>query len=115
MFGTSPVNQETADKLIVQLSKVNGYRFLSVEPQLEYIDMMKKVKGNDEVLLDLVDWIIQGGESGHHKRPFDTDWGRNLRDDCKSKGIPFFFKQIDKIQAIPDDLMVRKFPLFHSI
>jgi hypothetical protein len=27
MFGTSPVNQETADKLIVQLFKVNGLRF----------------------------------------------------------------------------------------
>jgi len=112
MFGTSPVNQETADKLIVQLSKVNGQRFLSVEPQLEKIDLMAKANdGTDRVLLDLVDWVINGGESGHGKRPFDTDWGRILRDDCKKKSVPFFFKQIDKIQAIPKDLLIREFPI----
>lgn len=111
MFGTSPVNQETADKLIVQLSKVNGLRFLSVEPQLDKIDMMAKVEGTERVLLDLVDWVISGGESGHGKRPFDCDWARLIRDDCKTKGVPFFFKQIDKIKVIPDDLMIREFPI----
>jgi protein gp37 len=103
MFGTSPVDQETANKLIVQLSKVNGKRFLSVEPQLEKIDLMAKVgDGTENVLLDLVDWVINGGESGPRKRPFDTDWGRLLRDDCKKKSVPFFFKQIDKVKVIPD-------------
>jgi protein gp37 len=111
MFGTSPVDQETANKLIVQLSKVNGQRFLSVEPQLEKIDLMAKVgDGTDKVLLDLVDWVINGGESGPRKRPFDTDWGRLLRNDCKKKGVPFFFKQIDKVKEIPNDLMIREFP-----
>jgi protein gp37 len=111
MFGTSPVDQETANKLIVQLSKVNGKRFLSVEPQLEKIDLMAKVgDGTENVLLDLVDWVINGGESGPRKRPFDTDWGRLLRDDCKKKSVPFFFKQIDKVKVIPDDLLIREFP-----
>lgn len=114
MFGTSPVNQETAEKLILQLSKVNGKRFLSVEPQLEKVDLLART--NDEtgkVLLDLVDWVICGGESGPGKRPFNTDWGRLLRDDCKKKSVPFFFKQIDKIQAIPNDLMIREFPKYN--
>ena len=111
MFGTSPVTQATADKLIVQLSQVSGKRFLSVEPQLESINLLAKVKGNSDLaLLDLVDWVINGGESGHGKRPFNTDWARRLKADCQSKGVPFFFKQIDKVQAIPDDLMVREFP-----
>lgn len=110
MFGTSPVNQKTANELIVQLSKVNGYKFISVEPQLDKIDLMVKVKDSDEVLLGMVDWVINGGESGHHKRPFDCDWARIIRDDCKVKGVSFFFKQIDKIKAIPDDLMIREFP-----
>lgn len=112
MFGTSPVDQKTAKGLIVQLSKVNGKRFLSVEPQLDKIDLMAKVKNNNElVLLDLVDWVINGGESGNGKRPFDCDWARLIRDDCQKKGVPFFFKQIDKKQAIPPDLMVRQFPV----
>lgn len=112
MFGTSPVDQETADKLIVQLSKVKGQRFLSIEPQLEKIDLMAQANdGTNRVLLDMVDWVINGGESGHGKRPFNTDWGKLLRDDCRRKGIPFFFKQINKIQAIPEDLLIREFPI----
>lgn len=112
MFGTSPVDQETSNKLIVQLSKVNGQRFLSVEPQLEKINLMAKVNdGTDLVLLDLVDWVINGGESGPRKRLFNCDWARIIRDDCRSKGVPFFFKQIDKVQAIPRDLIVREFPV----
>jgi protein gp37 len=112
MFGTSPVDQKTANDLIVALSKVNGKRFLSVEPQLDKIDLMAKVKGSsNKVLLDLVDWIINGGESGHGKRPFDCDWARLIRDDCKTKGVPFFFKQIDKIKEIPNDLMIRQYPI----
>jgi protein gp37 len=111
MFGTSPVNQKTANDLIVQLSQVNGKRFLSVEPQLSTIDLLAKAKnGNGLDLLDLVDWVINGGESGTGKRPFNCDWARSIRDDCKKKGVPFFFKQIDKIQAIPLDLLVREFP-----
>lgn len=116
MFGTSPVNQETAEKLIVQLSKVNGKRFLSIEPQLEKIDLMAKANdGTERVLLDLVDWVINGGESGHHKRPFDTDWARIIRDDCKAKGVPFFMKQVDKIQEIPEDLKIKEFPKYHNL
>jgi len=116
MFGTSPVNQATANKLILQLAEVKGYRFLSVEPQLEEVNLMEKVDDDTgRVLLDLVDWVIQGGESGGNKRPFNTDWGRLLRDDCKKKHVPFFFKQIDKVQAIPQDLLVREFPYFSDI
>lgn len=107
MFGTSPVDQKTADKLVLQLAKVNGRRFLSVEPQIAEINLMKEIDGI--ALVDNVDWVIQGGESGHGKRPFNTDWTRTLRDDCKVKNVPYFFKQIDKIQAIPEDLMVREF------
>lgn len=101
MFGTSPVNQQTFDTLVRHLQEVNGKRFLSVEPQLYKITL-----GN----LVGIDWIIQGGESGHHKRPFNLEWARSMRDECQALGVPYFFKQIDKIQQIPDDLLIRNFP-----
>lgn len=101
MFGTSPVNQQTFDTLVRHLQEVNGKRFLSVEPQLDKITL-----GN----LVGIDWIIQGGESGHHKRPFNLEWARSMRDECQALGVPYFFKQIDKIQQIPDDLLIRNFP-----
>lgn len=48
-------------------------------------------------------------ESGAGKRPFNPDWARSLRDQCKTAGVPFFMKQIDKVQPIPEDLMIREF------
>ena len=54
-------------------------------------------------------WIIQGGESGNGRRPFDTDWGRSLRNECKESGVAYFFKQVDKVIDIPEDLMIREF------
>lgn len=113
MFGTSPVNQETADKLIPQLLEVRGKRFLSIEPQLDRVDIWKYLNRtvhlpNDE---GRIDWVIQGGESGHHKRPFNLDWAYSMKQQCKQAGVPYFFKQIDKVQAIPDDLLIREFPV----
>jgi protein gp37 len=102
MFGTSPVNQETADKLIPQLLQVKGKRFLSVEPQLSELSLLP--------YLSEIDWVIQGGESGPHKRPFNVEWARKLKKECESNQIPYFFKQIDKIQEIPNDLKIQMFP-----
>lgn len=103
MFGTSPVNQKTFNDLVGKLMKVNGKRFLSVEPQLDFISI-------ETLGFSGINWIIQGGESGHHKRPFNLDWARSMRDECASLSVPYFFKQIDKIQAIPEDLQIRQFP-----
>jgi protein gp37 len=40
-----------------------------------------------------IDWIVAGGESGHGARPMHPDWIRRIRDDCKTAGVPFLFKQ----------------------
>lgn len=100
-FGASVVNQATANTLIPQLLKVEGNKFLSVEPMLDAIDL--------KPWLSELDWIIVGGESGHHRRPFNADWARQIRDDCKEAGVAFFMKQIDKILPIPEDLKIREF------
>jgi protein gp37 len=108
MFGASVVDDKTAVSVHRQLSKVSGLKFYSVEPQLEFIDFSKKW------LLDGIDWLIQGGESGPKKRPFDTDWARHTRDVCAQLNVPYFFKQIDKIQPIPSDLHIRQFSQHHG-
>lgn len=105
MFGTSPVTQQTSEKLITQLLEVNGKRFLSVEPQLDSINIQGFLFNGG------IDWVIQGGESGHHKRPFNLDWAYYLKQQCEATNTPYFFKQIDKIKEIPNDLMVRQFPI----
>lgn len=105
MFGTSPVDQATADKLISQLLEGKGKRFLSVEPQLESINIEEYLQNGG------IDWVIQGGESGPNKRPFNLDWAYDLEQQCRNSNTPYFFKQIDKVQQIPSDLQIRQFPM----
>ncbi|MEQ1728895.1 MAG: DUF5131 family protein, partial [Vicinamibacterales bacterium] len=40
-----------------------------------------------------IDWVIVGGESGHHARPMDAAWVTDIRDQCAGAGVAFFFKQ----------------------
>jgi protein gp37 len=46
-----------------------------------------------DALQEGIDWVIVGCESGIGSRPMDTDWVRDLRNECVSSGIPFFYKQ----------------------
>jgi len=104
MFGASIVDQKTAIDVARHLNQVNGRLFYSVEPQISFINF------DTGDLLSRVQWVIQGGESGPKKRPFNTDWARHTMAVCINRGIPYFFKQVDKVQEIPEDLKIRQFP-----
>ena len=60
-------------------------RFLSLEPLLGPLPNLD---------LDGIDWVIVGGESGQQHRPLDLGWVRELRDQCVTQQVPFFFKQV---------------------
>lgn len=59
-------------------------RFISAEP------LLGPLTGLD---LTGIDWLIAGGESGPRHRPVDAEWIRALREQCRQKGVAFFFKQ----------------------
>jgi protein gp37 len=59
-------------------------RFLSLEPLLGPLPKLP---------LQGIDWVIVGGESGPGARPMEASWVRQIRDQCRASGIPFFFKQ----------------------
>lgn len=48
---------------------------------------------HDDLSGPALHWVITGGESGHHARPSNPQWFRDLRDQCAAAGVPFFFKQ----------------------
>jgi protein gp37 len=114
-IGTSIENQEQASERIPALCDIPArVRFLSCEPLLGPVDIDRLgVFRFDGAVLrspNLIHWVIVGGESGHGKRPFNPDWARSIRDQCQRAGVPFFMKQMDKVQPIPGDLMIREFP-----
>lgn len=59
-------------------------KFLSLEPLLGPLVPMR---------LDGIGWAIVGGESGPGARPMDEQWVLDIRDECRRKKVPFFFKQ----------------------
>lgn len=133
-FGTSISDQKTADDLIPKLLATGQSNlFLSLEPQVGEVSFRwaewhnyKSAKNRSVVIpegkyelssgqydgIKGIGWIIQGGESGHNKRPFNLEWAHSMKEDCEGAKIPYFFKQIDKIQPVPENLMVRQFPVF---
>lgn len=50
-----------------------------------------------------LNWVICGGESGPDARPISPSDAENLRDQCLSAGVPFFFKQWG--EWMPEDYM----------
>ncbi len=59
-------------------------KFLSLEPLLSPITNLK---------LDGIDWVIVGGESGPKARPIGKEWVIDIKNQCQSEKVPFFFKQ----------------------
>jgi protein gp37 len=124
-LGVSVENQAAADERILRLLQTPAaVRFVSYEPALGPVDFsafMRNSRRFEQLAaagwandLPALDWIICGGESGPGKRPFDPDWARAVRDQCRDAGVPFFMKQIDKVREIPSDLLIREFPCTRS-
>ena len=59
-------------------------KFLSLEPLLGPLPNMN---------LSGIDWAIVGGESGPKSRPIKEEWVIDIRDQCLTSKVPFFFKQ----------------------
>jgi protein gp37 len=77
-------------------------RFLSLEPLL---GTFKDYPGT----FDDMSWVIVGGETGPGRREMSADWARNVRDQCRAAGVPFFFKRMGN-GPTPDDLRIREWP-----
>lgn len=101
-------DQQTADERIPLLLQIQAAkRGISLEPMLGPVDIepylhdsncneVRKKEGIcicNEPREITIDWVICGGESGPGARPMNPYWVRSIRDQCKSTGTPFWFKQ----------------------
>jgi len=110
-LGTTAGHQKAWERVAALRSVPARIRFVSVEPML----------GPVQTDLAGIHWVICGGETvkpGQKNddgspvvaRFMDPDWARDLRDQCRAAGVPFFFKQMTNKAPIPDDLLIREFP-----
>lgn len=96
-LGTSVENQRAADlRIPILLETPAKIRFLSCEPLLEPVNLNAGFKEGPQAfpLGRGIHWVIVGGESGKHARPFDLRWGEKIIDQCRAHGTPVFMKQL---------------------
>jgi protein gp37 len=86
--GTTITTQNTAPRVrdLLRVGNRDTIRFLSVEPQLESLNL----RG----WLGDLDWVIQGGEAGPGAREFKLAWAYEVRDQCARAGTAYFLKQL---------------------
>ncbi len=107
-IGVSVEDQATANERIpLLLETPAAVRWVSAEPLLGPVDLTNVYLSMIEyytTLVDNLDWVVVGGESGPKARPMHPDWVRSLRDQCAATGVPFLFKQWGEwIPAESDD------------
>lgn len=98
-IGTTMEDQARAVERMPHLASIPArVHFVSAEPLLGEVDLVKAAFGCDESELGpedelFISWVICGGESGPTARPMHPEWARKLRDQCARHGVAFFFKQ----------------------
>lgn len=98
-LGVSVENQDAADERVPELLKTPAaVRFLSCEPLIGPVDLAK-ASPNARSLIEDLDWLIAGCESGPGARACDVDWLRSLRDQCLAANVPIWVKQAAPAQG----------------
>lgn len=83
-MGVSVESFDAVDRIDHLRATPAATRFLSCEPLLSALPGLN---------LEGIDWVIAGGESGPRARPMDSSWVADIRDQCASANVAFFFKQ----------------------
>ena len=83
-LGTSVEDSQVIERIghLVNVSAI--VHFLSLEPLIGPIP---------DLPLSRIDWVIVGGESGPDARFMNPGWVRDIRRQCRTFGVAFFFKQ----------------------
>jgi protein gp37 len=83
-MGVTVENADYASRIDYLRQTPASVKFISFEPLLGPIP---------DINLEGIDWVIVGGESGPGAREMQPDWATDIRDQCITADIPFFFKQ----------------------
>ena len=94
--GTSITDQKSTSRInhLLKVGDAETIRFLSVEPQVEPLDLKPWIQE--------IDWLLHGGESGHGARTFKVEWAMELIEQCREFSVPFFLKQLGSVVEYED-------------
>ena len=129
-LGVSITDQEDADRMIPELLRIPGKRWVSLEPMVGPVDLVEcraimggPCGGGGEAgpveydVVGNIDWLVIGCQSGPKRRPMPLEWAYSVGDQCKAAGVPVYVKQLDlggkcvkDINEFPQGLQVRQMP-----
>src|SRR5262249_41251149 len=115
------VDQAALERDMPKLLTIPGVvRGVSIEPQLAPVRLGR--------FAPLLQWVINGGESGAGARPFHLEWARSLVAECRRAATPIFVQRLGSkpyvgarqlrlndragidLSEWPIDLRIREFP-----
>ena len=121
-LGVTAENQKWLDERWPFLAQTPAaVRFVSIEPMLGpvtvgpylghvHADALGLPYHGDDPWYRGIDWVICGAETGPGKRPMELGWVRNLRAQCRSAGVPFFFKRDSNGSRLLDGRKWEQYP-----
>jgi protein gp37 len=83
-MGVSVEDHYVMDRIGDLKSVPAAIRFLSLEPLIGPVP---------DIILQGIDWVIVGGESGPGARPMKEEWVTSIYKATRASNVPFFFKQ----------------------
>ena len=83
-MGVSVEDDRVTERIDMLRTTGAKVKFLSLEPLIGPLRNLN---------LEKMDWVIVGGESGRKPRPIKAEWVRDIREQCETDNVPFFFKQ----------------------
>jgi len=83
-MGVSVEDERVMGRIDLLRNVPAAVRFLSLEPLIGPLERL---------MLGGIDWVIVGGESGPGARPMKREWVDSIYRQCRTAGVPFFFKQ----------------------
>ena len=83
-MGVTVESERQIKRIPYLISTEAAIKWLSLEPLLTAISNLP---------LSGIDWVILGGETGPQARPIKEEWIIEIRDQCITNNVPFYFKQ----------------------
>lgn len=115
--GVSICDQEDADRMIPDLLKVPGKKWVSIEPMLGKTRLDWALDHPQRTAIEQLGWIVCGAESGPKRRPCYWPWMIDVVEQCRAAGVPVYVKQMlingrvsHNPEEWPEELRVQDLP-----